>query len=289
MEEHEQLNLAQQVAHLAQRTAHLEGRLDADERSTPKRVAMWGGLLALVVAISTGAFQLWDGLVLREQVASETKHRELNSYVRRLMELNSHIFRLQSKTLGSTPDPMAVEEINLMTTEKISIVGLADQLLSQNDNIGSFAVLYTLAFEHLNLGNNRKALAYSRKAASISQSNAEAVGAGRYIARALFSPGPIQNMEAARGEFTRTLALARNEKTSRRVGLLTSVYEDWILMEMMYTGACDTAAALLRDMTAEFRIIPNSQPAHSYVRQKVMTYVQSTSSCNEDNFQPQSP
>lgn len=288
MEENEQLNLAQQVTHLTQRIAHLEGRLDADERSTPKRVAMWGGLFALAVAILTGAFQLWDGLVLRKQVAAEAKQRELNSYVQRLIELNSRIFRLQSKTLGPTPDPMAMEEINLVTTEKISIVGLADQLISQDNNIGSFAVFYTLAFEHLNLGNNEKALVYSRKAASISQSNAEAVGAGRYIARALFAPGPIQDKVASRSTFAQTLDLARNEKTSLKGGLLTSVYEDWLLMEVHF-GACDTATDLLSRLAADLRMIPNGNNAYNYVQQKVLGYAQNTLRCKGHSFSLQGP
>lgn len=112
-------NLVQQeVAHLAERITRLEGRLDEDKRSTPKRVTLWAGPLALVFAILTGAFQLWDGLVLRGQGAAEAKQRDLNSHVRRLIELNSRIFRLQSKTLGPTPDPMAVEEINLEAVSK---------------------------------------------------------------------------------------------------------------------------------------------------------------------------
>ena len=278
MEEHGQLNLAQQVAHLAQQVAHLEGRLDSDERSTPKRVAMWGSFLALVVAISVGAFQLWDGLVLRKQVALEAKQRELGSYVRRITELNSHSIELYSRTSGPNPDLMAIRETHLLNLEKISIVRLADRLLSQDNDIGSYAVFYSLSFEHLNLGDTVRALAYGRKAESLSQSNGEVVASGCYTARALLAPGKTQDTTAAHKKFEQLLALAKKEIDLVKVGLLANIYDSWIISEVTF-GDCEMVADLMRRMAADFSEVPNSKNSYLFVRQQAMDYAKNTLRC----------
>lgn len=264
-----------------QRVTYLEGRLDSHERAVPKRLSIWVGLLALTVAISTGAFQLYDGLFLRKQAEFEENRRELSEYIRRITELNSYIIRLQGQmiSLGKPYNPAAAWEVKTLNIEKHSIIQLADLLIEQHEEVGSYAAFFVLAQEHLTFGNNAMALDYSHKAESVSHSNAEATEAGRYIAHALFAPGERQNKTAAREKFKKVLHLANNNKTYFRSDLLAQIYKDWISMEINF-GECSAATHLLSQMADELKTLPNGSKVYISALEELKTTLGNVSNCS---------
>lgn len=248
--------------YLEQRVTQLEGRLDSTEGSTPKLLTMWVSLLALVTAISTGAFQLWEGLILRQQAEFETNRRELNGYVRRITEVNSYIIGLQGKIFelnksGSYYNPAVGLEIRTLNIEKLSTVRMADRLIEQHEDVGNYPAFLVLAQEHLAFGESALALTYSQKAESMSRSNAEAMTAGISMARALFFPGEIQDTTAARKKFEKVLQSAKNI-TPMDYGLRLNIYRDWIVTEENF-GNCYVAEQLRNQMADDLKTFPNKK------------------------------
>lgn len=244
---------------LEQRVTQLEGRLDSTERSIPKRLTMWVSLLALGTAISTGAFQLWDGLILRQQAEFEANRRELNGYVRRITELNSYIIGLQGKILelknsGSHYNPAVGAEIRTLNLEKLSTVRMADRLIEQHKKVGNYPAFLILAQEHLAFGESALAFTYSQKAEEVSRSNAEATMAGSSMAIALFLPGKIQDTTAARKKFKTVLQLAKNLVYDLRL----NIYRDWIIAEGNF-GNCDVVEQIRNQMADDLKTFPNKK------------------------------
>lgn len=223
---------------------------------------MWVSLLALGTAISTGAFQLWDGLILRQQAEFEANRRELNGYVRRITELNSYIIGLQGKILelkssGSHYNPAVGEEIRTLNLEKLSTVRMADRLIEQHKKVSNYPAFLILAQEHLAFGESALAFTYSQKAEKVSRSNAEATMAGSSMAIALFLPGKIQDTTAARKKFKTVLQLAKNQ-TPMVYDLRLNIYRDWIIAEEIF-GNCDVAEQIRNQMADDLKTFPNKK------------------------------
>ena len=96
---------------------------------------------------------------------------------------------------------LKVEAVYLMEYETfdVSILGLADRILSDRPEIASFASLFVLSSEHLNLGNTVQAHKYANLAFSLAATDIEKVEARRLVARTLLRQGKgrISSMLAA--------------------------------------------------------------------------------------------
>jgi predicted membrane-bound mannosyltransferase len=68
----------------------------------------------------------------------------------------------------------------------------------------------------------------------------------RYRARALFMPGPTQDIEAARASYAEGLTLAAEMAAFQSPGILISFYTDWALNEALF-GACERIPALRQE------------------------------------------
>ena len=120
----------------------LKVRFYAQQRSILRRVSLWGGVFALVIAICTGLFQLYDGFVLRNRATFEANQQELAGYVSRIAQLNSGIASLQTQALESSNISALEQEIGVLNLEKISNIRLADVLIERRPNIGNFAAYF---------------------------------------------------------------------------------------------------------------------------------------------------
>ena len=247
---------------ITERVAHLEGRIEAEERSAIKRISLWGSLIAIVFTTIIGMFQIYDHLVLRKSAAIEADLRQLGSYVRRITELNTIIVRITAPAFaaGNTvPTPAQVAEIKLWNAEKSSLLKLADRLLIKRSSEANFATFRTFSFEHLNVGNNAKALEYARQGKAVSSSFSERTEAQRFIARSLMVPGTVQDIVAARAAFNEALAFTQKIDNYLKPQLTANVYGDWISGEVMY-GDCSAAKKLSARM-AEILLQESFGPA----------------------------
>lgn len=228
---------------LIERVARLEGRLDSEEQSIARRVGQWGGLVALVISITVGGFQIYQNLVLRDREAIETDRRELAGYVRQITELNTKIV-----TLAAEGNPALHMIVKVLNAEKMSVLGLADRVLTKRPALGDFSSFFTFATEHLNNGSNERAHQYAEAALSAASSVPERVEAHRLIARTTFAPGGIQNIPVARAAFASALDKARDIDTYLRVGLMANLYSDWIVSEAAF-GDCERARVLWKQFS----------------------------------------
>lgn len=237
-----------------QRLSRIEGRLEEDERSIAKRLSLWGGLVALVVSIMIGGFQIYEYTILRQREAREASIIQLGTFVRRITQLNSEIAR--SALLAENPREKAIvnAEAKIINSEKLSIVRLADRLLQEAPEAAGFATYATIAYEMLAQGNNDKALSYATTALEASQTTPEKAEALRYIARVLFAPGDTQDIEMARQKFEEVRQFAQTETSYLRSQLVANAISDLVIAEVFY-GDCDRAVSaiqsLKQDMSTE--------------------------------------
>ena len=71
------------VNELASKIARLEVEVEHERKSIVKRLGVWGGLIALVVSVSTGWFSLYDNLVLKPRQERTASGGELRNIVGR--------------------------------------------------------------------------------------------------------------------------------------------------------------------------------------------------------------
>ncbi len=230
-----------------QRISRLEGRMENEERSIEKRVSLWGGIIALMISLIIGTFQIYEYTILRQSEAREAKIIQIGTFVRRITELNSEISRLSVFT--DTPEKMARANVGakIINGEKLSIVRLADRLLQEDPDAGGFAAYATIAYEMLTQGNNSKALEYANAALEKSQTVPEKIEAQRYIARILFAPGVTQDIQEARKVFLDAKSLALNETSYLRSQLTASAISDLVVSEALF-GDCDQSKLAMDEL-----------------------------------------
>lgn len=227
------------VDSIPERIAKLEGRLDTADKSWTATIGQWMALLALIVSITVGGFQVYENIVLKQREERAADRRTLADHIRRITELNSRI----TSTYFSTKDDWATQSLaKTLNAEKVSILRLADDLVSKRSDMTNFAISFTLSVEHFQLGNTGRAQEYAKQALSSAATDAERVEAQRIVAQTLFAPGKGQDVRAARAMFGRALDSVRRMETFLKSGLLANVYTDWILSEAAF-GDCERAKA----------------------------------------------
>ena len=234
---------------VSERLARLEGRADAEDKSLARKLGQWIALLALTISIATGGFQVYENIILRERGEIAADRKTLAEYVRRITELNSRVASMHFSQKGNLATQVLAKTLNL---EKISILGLAHDLLSKREEIASFASLITLSYEHLSFGNTARARVYSHRALLLATTDVERVVAQRIEAQTLFAPGKGQSLLRARKMFSRSLAATRNIEVFFRAELFADIYRNWILSELAF-GDCEKAKELWKNFTKDMK------------------------------------
>lgn len=222
---------------LSDRVARLEGQVDVETRSAPRKISQWFALLALVISITVGGFQVYDHIVLRERESVASDRRVLAEYVRKITELNSNNASLFMSAQGS---PMVTSIVKIHNLEKMSILGLADRVLLERPEVASFASLHVLSSEHLNLGATERAYDYAHWLLELATTAMEKSEAGRLLARTQFAPGPRQDIPNGRAQFVVAVKEIENSQTFLKGDLFSNVYGDWITAETAF-GECEMA------------------------------------------------
>ena len=225
------------TATVSERIARLEGQIDAETKSPIRRIGQWFGLVALIISIAVGGFEVYENVVLREREAVAADRRVLAEYVRKITELNS---KNASVYISAQSSPMAIAVMKIHNLEKMSILGLADRILSDRPEIASFAILFTLSSEHLNLGNIVRAHEYANLAFSLAATDMERMESRRLVARSLFAPGQTQDIPNARSNFMQAANEIKEMETFLKRDLLANLYIDWITSEGAF-GKCEIA------------------------------------------------
>ena len=221
----------------SERIARLEGQIDADIRSPTRKISQWFGLVALIISIAVGGFEVYENVVLRERAAVASDRNVLAEYIRKITELNS---KNASLYFSAQNISMVNAVVKIQNLEKVSVLGLADRILSDRPEIASFASLFVLSSEHLNLGNTVQAHEYANLAFSLAATDIEKVEARRLVARTLFAPGKGQDILNARSNFRQAVDEIRMIGTFLKNELFSDVYIDWILVEGAF-GRCEIA------------------------------------------------
>lgn len=240
-------------ADLIERIARLEGRLDEDQRSPTKLVSVWGGLVALVLSIMIGGFQIFEFTVLRQKDARDRNFTQLSEYVGRISEINSEMASKAILATTLSEQARVAAEGKIVNAEKASIVRLASRLLEENPDIGGFASYITLTYELLSQGDNATALAFAQSALQKSRTAPERIESTRYVAQTLFAPGETQDIDLARETFQGAIDLAKLEKSYLLYQLIANSYSNMIVAEVQF-GSCDKAQLAIQNLTKDMAL-----------------------------------
>ena len=74
-----------------ERIVKLEARLDTEQQSFTRKLGQWMALLALIISIAVGAFQVYENTILRKQDQITADRSTLSNYVKQITGLNSKI------------------------------------------------------------------------------------------------------------------------------------------------------------------------------------------------------
>lgn len=232
---------------LEERVAKLEVQLENDKKSFVRRFSVWAGLIALAISIVTGSYNIFDQFYFKPEREKEEALQLLRSIVSRLSDVNWRLVELQLKGNAEL-----IRFVGMVANgEKVSILSKADDIVSAYPHDVGFSEYIVLAQEHLNWGNFERALAYANAAHRAAEGSVFRMEASRYKARALFAPGPQQNIGEARQIFSSLAEDIKAHAGYRAPGMLGNVYEDWIIAEM-YFGECARARELYAKLISEY-------------------------------------
>lgn len=232
-----------------ERIAKLEGRLDTEQLSLTRKLGQWMALLALIISVAVGAFQIYENTILRKRDQISADRSTLADYVQQITGLNSKLVSIYY----SSSDKLAVQALaRIVNIEKASILGLADDLLSKRKNIASYAILFTLSSEHLNWGNTMQARKYAESALTLATTDVERIEAQRIAARTWFAPGNGQNIARARELYNGAILTIEHLKFFGKADLFSNVYGDWIGSEAAF-GDCQIAKETFQNLEKTLR------------------------------------
>ena len=227
---------------ILERIAKLEGRLDTEQQSLSRKLGQWMALLALIISIAVGVFQVYENTILRKQEQISADRSTLAGYVQQITGLNSRLVSV----FYSTSDKLAARALQkTLNIEKLSILGLADDLLSKRKEIASYAILFTLSSEFLDWGNTMQARKYAGLALALATTDVEKIEAQRITARTWFTPGKEQNIKRGREIFDSAIRAIESIKFFGKTDLFGNVYVDWISSELAI-GDCTMAKEIFQ-------------------------------------------
>lgn len=230
--------LAEHVDAVERKVEEVEQRVEAEKRSWSRRSTVLASTLALLISILSGGFNVYDQAVLRPSQAAEDSLAELRRTVSRLTEINWKLAELEASS------PNTVRTVQMIANgEKVSLLQRADQIVDALGPRVGLSEYITLAVEHLSFGEGKRAIRYAEAAVALAGSPGLRAEAMRYRARALFMPGPTQDIEAARATYAEGLTVAAEMAELQSPGILISFYTDWALNESLF-GDCDRIVTL---------------------------------------------
>jgi hypothetical protein len=256
------------VVGLAERVAVVESKVAAEERSWMRRSSLVGSMLALLISILSGGYSIYDNAVVRPSKAQEESLGELRQIVSRLSEIN---WKLIEQWSG---DPQRARLVQMAANgEKVSLLDRADQIVAAMGPRIGLSEYLTLAYEHLGFGDNLTALRYANAAIGVAATPGLKAEAYRYKARALFMPGPTQDLEKGREAFREGLEAASGGGTMSASNAAATIYVDWLYNEASF-GDCARLAPLLDEIEQALTSLSTSVEAPAVLQMGLQTLQQ---------------
>ena len=238
--------------------------MEREEQSLARKLGQYGGLIALILSIVTGAYTIYDKLIMEKARKSASEQAEIRRIVARITEINRELIELDSQVeTAGNPQKMR-QKLQFLTMnangEKMALLEWGAQIYaSLEDEIG-FAAALTLCHESLVMGQNDRALSYADTAIRVAVTPTWKVEGMRKKAQVLFAHGSEQSIQVGREEFQKSIKLVR-EATSVDQRVVYTVYRDWIVSEATF-GNCKMAkqkrVEAEKDIAEVFKFVPGS-------------------------------
>jgi hypothetical protein len=241
---------------LWERIGRLEERVEKSEKSIWRKIGIYGGLIALVLSIASGSYNLVDVLLFKPSEATERKSAKISDIS---FKLNS--FRQQIQVLVSAGDitgaTAAAKALNLA---KSLLLVEAKKILTDGDvpiDVPSL-LLFSEEFFGTDIEYSEK---LANRAVEISLKKYELAESLAYLAQIIMFRGEQDRVEQSRRIFRDALAKAKDSEDGYKADVILDVLGKWATSEM-YHGACSEAEDIVLSMPSvanltidDFRIL----------------------------------
>ncbi len=231
------------IVDLQARLRKVEGKVELEEKSVVKKVSLYGALIALLVSILTGGFNVYEKVIQAPSRQYLENRAELRGIVGRITQIN---WRLAE--LGFESDPRKAQNVaRIANGEKLALLERATDMVKSDAELASTSNLMVLATEHLNFGNTQDSLSFANQAVLKAESLLLKSESLRHKARAISSMSTDDSLEDARQIYELAVTEAMRSSTIAANSVIANIYGDWALMEM-WSGECGLADMRLSDL-----------------------------------------
>jgi tetratricopeptide (TPR) repeat protein len=227
-----------------ERLARVEGLIEAERsRSLQKAMAIYGGYLALVISILTGAYTLYDNLVVRPEREQALKEAAVRGKISELSSLIARALRAMAENpMNGGAEAAALAPQRLQLIEEIEA--------------GARDMPYLLRFpDYLLLSNEYEGWGRFPEALYALDRARKAAGDWQQLANLDWATGRVNaqigDMGRAREHFDRAIGAFRSAGVRNNGGSMMLAYLQWLYGEFT-NGDCAGARTVFEKMSEDF-------------------------------------
>ncbi|MEO1491574.1 MAG: hypothetical protein AAFV19_05400 [Pseudomonadota bacterium] len=208
------------------------------------RLGAWGGFLALLVALATGAVTFWDDVVLRGERQEKAQIAELRGWLDEMTRLNTQI--QQAQATGNFQHASAL--VSSFSPTKERLLHSISEVYRERAEVFSDRDILMLANEALALGDKRSAdnlvddILARPSGTEIPELHFELL---RLKGRVRGLVGDMHDPLAAREFYREAFFVTDRLAVGTREGLRVNILNEWLQFETTPSGDCDIAFEVL--------------------------------------------
>lgn len=208
------------------------------------RLGAWGGFLALLVALTTGAVTFWDDVVLRGERQEKKQVEVMRGWLDELTRLNTQIQQAQST--GNIQHASAL--VSSFSPTKERLLHSISEVYRDRAEVFTDRDILLLANESLALGDKRSAdkliddILARNSANEIPHLKFELL---RVKARVRGLVGDMHDPGAAREFYREAFSVTDGLAIGAREGLRVDLLNEWLQFETTPSGDCEVAFEVL--------------------------------------------
>jgi hypothetical protein len=229
-----------------ERMARLEGKLSIIEKpGLRKKIAEYGGLMALFISIIIGGYTLFDKIVREPETEKVQKAEELKEALAKLVDINVKIASLD--WVNDREQSLFKSQVWFPT--KVSLVDKIENIELRYPGRLNFADRMVLANENEGLGRLDKFLKHSMESFKLASNSFEVANSYWIMARA---HGRAQELIKMRNNFDKALKTFHTLGYEANAGHILQLQIQWISYEQSY-NECESAKNIFNEFQANYK------------------------------------
>lgn len=213
------------------------------------RLGAWGGFLALIISVTTGAVTFWDDIVLRGEKQYQERVEDLRGWMTEIADMNAQITQAQA----SMDYNRAAALMGSLGPSKERLLNKIRPVYAENPELFTPRDRFLLANEFLAFGDKLTAAEVAEDLIGMAEGNTQLLAETEWFrARLSGLPGALHDPGVARERYALAAELTREMPLQLGLPLRLNMMNEWLQFEAV-SGDCDTARDVLERYRAEVR------------------------------------